>query len=355
MNRPRWTARLAVLALALAAIATGAAPAQAATPDVKGWVLWDVTTASVAPSGTWPAATTVTTLSTGRYQVTFPGQGAPGGIVHVTAVSDSPQWCLAESWSQSGTSEVAVIRCHKIGGGPVASSFSAFFTKSSFVAFSPRPYGYVDSLATGSIVTQFNSSGGVNTSTPGPGPVGQWTVKFNGLTSAIGNPFGGGIQVTAVNANTATAVRCKVGGWSSSPSGQDIRVLCFDAVGSPVNTRFTVTYQYQVSLYGAVSPPNNHGYVLTFPNGGPADTNYNSVSGVGSNGVGAGTPGFANFPAIGVSQNTVQVTAHGQNPFFCNIRNPWSNTGSLLVVVACFQPSGGQVGSGFLVGTSSII
>src|SRR5690349_24771421 len=67
-----------------------AGPAHAALPDRFGFVLYDG--AGPVASSTYPSSTTVVGTA-GHYQVRFPGQGASGGVVHVTAVSLAPRWC----------------------------------------------------------------------------------------------------------------------------------------------------------------------------------------------------------------------------------------------------------------------
>ncbi|MBB5867741.1 hypothetical protein F4553_001120 [Allocatelliglobosispora scoriae] len=359
MSRSPRVARLAVLAIALTT-AVSAVPAHAATPDARAWVLRDqsAATPSVVPYGTFPAATTVSTLAVGRYLVTFPGQGASGGIVHVTAVATTPKWCQAENWFQSGPDELVIIRCHQPGGALVASGFSAFFTSSSPGGSAFGPYGYVDSNASGSIVSQFNSTGAANTSVSGP--PGQWTVTFPGLLPGI-SALAGGVQATAVNPQIGA--RCKVGSWNSVPIGTEVQVYCFNAVGAPLNTRFTATYQFTVALYGANAPPNNHGYVFATPAPGPIQTNYNSQLGFGANTVAPITspPGlaFVTFPNVGAGPNTVQVTAYGTSSNFCGMSNPWINVsgGPSVFVrnVNCFSATGGPATTGFLASTSSLV
>jgi hypothetical protein len=62
----------------------------------------------------------------GRYRVTFAGQAARGGVVHVTAISGSPQWCQVDTFWPSGPDELAQIACYKVGGALVPSGNSNF-------------------------------------------------------------------------------------------------------------------------------------------------------------------------------------------------------------------------------------
>jgi len=345
----------AVLAAVVSLVPATSTPSQAAVPDRKGWVLYNAIGVTTVAFGTWPAATTVTPLApAGRYQVKFPGQGAPGGVVHVTAVNSAPHWCQAEAWGVSGADEIVILRCYKLGGVLDPTSFSAFFTSSSGLgAFGP--YGYAFSSATGTVLNQYNSSGAANTVTTGP--VGQYLVQFPGLVT--GGPLDGSLQATAVN--SATGARCKIAKWQSTATGQDVLVYCFDSFGAFLNTAFTVTYQYKVSLYGASYPPKYFGYFLYQPPVGPPTTNFNSILGLSANTItpaGAGLS-LVTFPSIGFPQNTVQVTAYGPTADFCGLNTFWANFGSgpdtVVRDVNCFTAGGAPSGNGFLVSANSIL
>ncbi|NUR69669.1 MAG: hypothetical protein HOU81_02515 [Hamadaea sp.] len=352
----RTLSRLAATLLAtLALVTVSTAPSQAAVPDRKGWVLYNAPGASTVAFGTWPAATTVTPLApAGRYQVRFPGQAAPGGVVHVTAINASPHWCQVEAWGISVADEIVILRCYKLGGILDPTSFSAFFTSSSGLgAFGP--YGYAYSSAAGAVLNQYNSSGAANTVTPGP--VGQYLVKFSGLVT--GGPLDGSLQATAVN--SGTGARCKIAKWSSTAAGQDVLVYCFNSAGAFMNTAFTVTYQYKVSLYGSSYPPKYFGYILNGPPIGPPTTNFNSVGGLGVNTIAPAGAGLSlvTFPRIGFPQNTVQVTAYGPSPDFCGLNTFWANFGAgpdtVVRDVICFTSAGAPSSNGFLVSASSIL
>jgi hypothetical protein len=356
-SRSVWRARILAVLLTVVAVFATTPSADAAVPDVKGWALWNDAAGSTVAFGTWPAATTVTPLMpAGRYQIKFPGQAAPGGggVVHVTAINTNPHWCQAETWFPAGPDEIAIIRCYRLGGVIAPTNFSAFFTKSSGGP-AAGPYGYVDSTAGGVLVSQYNSAGLGNTSTPGP--VGQWTVSMPGVIA--GGPLVGSWQATAVN--SGVGAKCKVATWASTPNGQFARVWCFDSFGAPLNTRFTLTYQYRVSLYGAAFPPKYYGYFLNQPPAGPPPTNFNSVLGFGANTIMPAGLGLSlvTFPRIGFAQNTVQVTAFGANSDFCGLNTFWGNFGPGPDVVVrdvnCWTAGGAPVNSGFTVSANSIL
>lgn len=349
---PRPLARTAILLLALAAGAlSAAAPARAALPDKFAFVLWNGS-ATVA-TGTYPAATTVVTGPPGRYRILFPGSAAPGGVVHVTAIGANPNWCQANTWGPSGSDEIVYVDCYKAGGTPNFTPFTAFFESSS----PPPPpingrFGYVDALPSGALVTQYNSSGAVNSVSPLS--VGLWAVKMPNLSTP--GPIDGSLQATAVS---ATPARCKVVKWNSSPSGQLIYVACHDALGAPVDTRFTLTYQYNQSLYGAGWPPKYFGYLWYAPPLGPVPTNFNSQVGPGANSLGAAGTGLylVKFPMLAATPDTVQVTAAGPGPEFCNLLTFWAHFAPDTVVrdVACYDNGGTPIDTGFLISANAAI
>ncbi|HTJ38473.1 MAG TPA: hypothetical protein VL738_35010 [Dactylosporangium sp.] len=346
--------RLAILAsllpaAAAAAVLTTAAPASAALPDKVAFVQWNGS-ATVA-TGTLPATTTVVTGPVGRYRVLFPGAAAARGVVHVTAINDAPYWCQANTWGPAGLDEVVYIDCYKAGGTPAFTAFTAIFESSSppTIAINGR-FGYVDAQPTGALVSQFNSAGAVNSVTPLA--VGQWLVKMPNLSTP--GPVDGSLQATAVNVAPA---RCKVAKWSSSPAGQQILVYCSGPTGAPLNTRFTLTYQYQQSLYGAGWPPKYFGYLWNAPPLGPASTNFNSVLGPAVNTLTPAGTGLSlvRFPQLAVTPATVQVTATGPAPDFCNLLTSWFYIGTDIVVrdVACYTNAGARIDSGFLISANS--
>ncbi|MEO6703418.1 MAG: hypothetical protein ABI140_12555, partial [Jatrophihabitantaceae bacterium] len=319
----RWLAAACALAattIGFSLSATGNS-AQAAVPDKFGFVLWNG--AATVGSGTWPAATTVTVLGVGQYLVNFPGQAIPGGTAHVTAINSAPHWCQLNNFGPSGADEVVTISCYKVGGVLDPTAFSAIFDASSGPASSVGSFGYVNSQASGSIISQYNSAGLGNSVTHSG--IGQWTVKFPGL--ATPGPIDGSLQATAVSQQIPA--RCKVLSWSSSPGGQVAQVTCFGATGAPFDTQFTLTYQYQRSLYGAAIPPKYFGYLWNVPPVGPASTNFNNPLGPGANSVAASGLGLSivKFPQLAVLPDDIQVTAAGKLADFCGLDNIWTHSG----------------------------
>ncbi len=351
--RTRPGRRLLAGALALGALAatavTGGGSAAAAAPDRFGFVLYSG--GAVVGTGTTPAGTTVGVIGTGQYKITFVGAARDGGVAHVTAINSAPHWCQVNGYTPSGADEVVTISCHKVGGAPDFTDFSAIFSSSSGPV-TAGAFGYVNAMPSGALVSQYNSAVLGNTVTHTG--IGQWSVKFPGLSTP--GPIDGSLQATAVSPPTVPA-RCKVLGWTSATSGQVAQVSCFDAGGAPADTQFTLTYQYQRSLYGGAIPPKYFGYLWNQPTGGPAATNYNSILGPGANTLSAGTLSLVTFPKIGVLPDDIQVTGSGPGSDFCGLNFTWTHSGSDTIVrdVNCFTNAGAPSAAGFLVSDNSAL
>src|SRR5919107_597996 len=152
----KWLRRLAggLTVGALAATVLSSGSAGAAVPDRFGFVLWN---GAVVGSGTAPAATTVAVVGTGQYKINFVGAAAAGGVVHVTAINSAPHWCQVNGFGPSGADEVVSISCYRVGGAPDFTGFSAIFSSSSGPASAVGSFGYVDSAASGALISQYNS------------------------------------------------------------------------------------------------------------------------------------------------------------------------------------------------------
>jgi hypothetical protein len=344
----RWRAGLcAIAAGAVAGALAVAAPAHAAVPDKFGYVLWNGSV--VDGSGTFPAANTVTPVGPGRYRVTFVGQAASGGVVHVTAIGAAPQWCQVDTFGPVGTDEVAQVACYRVGGLLAMSAFSATYGSSSGPpTVHVGQFGYVD--WSGGVVSQYNSAGGLNL--VAHLAVGEWQVELQGLVTPA---IDGSLQATAIN---FAPVRCKVAKWSSSTVGQEVIVLCFDPSGALRDTRFNLTYQLQRSLYGGFAPPRFFGYLWWAPPLGPPSTNFSNPLGPGANTVVVGGTGITGvvFPTLARLPDDIQVTATGWNPNFCQLAAPWVHSGSDTIAkyVLCYDNVGTFADTGFLISDNTV-
>ncbi len=350
MQIKRW-ASVALISAIAATTAAWAQPAQALVPDAFGFALYS----GGVVSQEFPTGTTVLPTGVGRWNVTFPGIGVPQGVAHVTAVHDAVtnppgRWCQAETWGVVGPDEVVKVACYSPGGVLDSTpGFSVLFARSSVTVIPPPSrYGYVHAAAGGGFFSAFNSSGGpVNVTNVGAG---MYSVGFSGL--ATPGPRDGSFQVTAVN--PAVGARCKIADWLSSANGQFARVFCFNPAGAFANTNFTLTYQFQRSLYGPAFPPGRFGYLWNQPPLGPPPTVFNSSGGAVA--LAAGPPVWtAQWASIGTPLGNTQVTAFGTTPDFCGLHQPWFNTvtGTLIARVNCFTNAGVPVNSGFFASHSS--
>lgn len=354
MSIGRWRRLRLVAGLGLGLAVGGAVfavttSAQAAVPDRFGFVLYNGSV--VVPSGTFPPATAVAPGIPGQYKVTFPGQAAKGGVIHVTAINPKAHWCQVDKFTPAGANEVAIVSCYLPSGVRDKTAFSLTFNSSTGTPVGAGRFGYVDTQASGVIVSQYNSAGAANAVSHTA--VGQWLVKLPAL--ATPGPQSGSFQATAVN--PATGAHCKVANWASSTSGQLVKVWCFKAGGAFFDTRFHLTFQYQRALYGGAFPPKHFGYLWNRPPLGPPPTNFNSVLGPGANTLAPAGTGLSllTYKAIGTAPDDVQVTAFGGKSEFCGLNTAWARISGNAVVrdVNCFTSTGTPINTGFFASYNS--
>jgi hypothetical protein len=358
---PRLATAIATLGLGAAFAVSGmTGAAQAAVPNHWGFAYVNVPIGVPDPThqaGSWPPGFVVhvTPGVPGQEFVRFPQIASKAGAVHVTAIADIAVWCQAQRWFPSGPDEVAAVRCYRPGGAPVFVPFTVSFGQSSTAPIPPgRAFGYVHFDPAAGIVTRFNSSGGVNT--VAPGPVGSWVVSLPGLGSA---GLSGNVQVTAVD--PAQPARCKLAAWAPQPARQVMLVHCFNKIGAPLKTGWTLTYQRGRSVTG--TQPKAFAY--TFDNKPlapgpyaplPAAVNFNSAGGINTiRNAGLGLR-LALFPRVGLLPNTVQVTAVGPGAGFCNLLTIWFTSAPQVIVrdVACYTATGTRQNQASMISYTSL-
>ena len=210
--------------------------------------------------------------------------------------------------------------------------FSVAFSWSSQPSPAGVSYGYLESTGVNGTVTQFDSAGGLITSTQLPGGV--WHVVMPGLGGP--GPQTGGIQVTPA---TVRPEHCKVRNWSTTAAAESIYVMCFTPAGAPAHLRWNLTYQNGNDITGLV--PMKFGYVW-HTIAAPATTNFNSICGPPPvNTVTPGAPYTVTFPCIFAPPTSVLLSASGNNHDFCSLTGPggWSNAGPAVIVpgVRCYH------------------
>lgn len=363
---------IAVVLAAVLAVTAGvigglgaARPAQAATADLWGFAYSD-TLAPVAWTtmdttrqwGSWKAAhpgdwASVIRTAPGRYRVRMPWVGSnQRGAVHLTAVSSSPRWCTAVNWFVIGADRAIDLQCAGPGGVLVDTLFTVLFTASSGVLPAGQgSHAYVH--YSGAIASTYNSAGGVNTVTPGPG-VGQYQVRLPLVGAA--NVLAGDIQVTATQ-TSGQPYRCKVlDRWSVLGTDVLIPIGCFEPlVSQPANSGFVVSYHRQRSVTGEFLPPSRFGYIWHHP-APPPPTNYNNPFGGPANSV---TPILVGryqlrVPATGLAETHVQLTGYGDLPTYCTIGG-WSHSSAseLVARITCFDAVGAFADQSFFATATS--
>lgn len=341
-RRLMMAAAAVISGLGLAGAAAGTA--QAALPGAWGFALVQ-TPSGAAAAGHWaesvPSPPPVASPgSPGQEVVRFAGIGIKGGVVHATAVTDQFAWCQAQKWGPSGSTETVVVQCYLKGGVPGFVPFTVTFSASSgAVAGAGLLYAYVHDT-NASVAASYNSAGGVNTvTTLSPG---EWLVRLPGPGPAAQT---GGLQVTA--ANPAKPAICDVASWAWTPGEQDVRVGCYDPVGAPQPSGWSLTYQNGRAVTGAA--PARHAYTLNnqplvagpyAP--APPGINFSSAGGVNTVTRAGLAQSLVRFPLVGLKPDTVLVTAMDPGAKVCNLNTVWATSGGSAVVrdVNCYLPSG---------------
>ncbi|MBP2322998.1 hypothetical protein JOF56_003383 [Kibdelosporangium banguiense] len=337
---------------------TVSVPAQASIGDVWAFAYNDKPAPGpvfglMDPSHQWTPtgpASEVRSYGTGRYEVRFAKTANKVGIPHVTAVNPKPHYCQLVGWKPSFSTgyEHVWVDCYAFGGVPADSRFTVMFTGSSgFSPFGTDKHAYIHSAYDGTILDEYNSEGLANyVGWGGPG-TGEWKVwlPMSGPPDESGN-----FQATAVNDKPA---RCKISEWYPGASGQTVVVRCYDYNSKPFDTGWTLSYNRERPVVGAIGPPKLFGYVWVNP-ALPSQTNYNSLGAVNTVFFGPGQY-LVTFPKVGMLEDHVQVTAFGKGSEHCGLEDLWGTSGGNAVVrnVNCFDEFGKRAKSDSFVAYTS--
>lgn len=344
---PRTRVLLLTGALLVAPLATTATPAAAATPDRYGFAYLDTPTppGAYVPdlSRQWSGGPPVTVSPTGpvgMYQVRFPGQAAPAGVAHVTAVNRTGEWCMVENYGPSGADEIVNVRCYRPGGALANSRFAVLFSFSSgMVPAASGAYASLRSTPAGGVMATYNSLGPPNSIAWLSAGTYRATLPGVGAGAALT----GSVQVTA--ANGAVPARCKVINWTTTGAGQDVIVRCVNPAGVPTNTGWTLSYQHKRAINGGLAPPTRYGYLFDTLGAPPPAAVYNSLGGAAVAGAAGTGLRAVNFSLIGLQQDHMQVTAVGSGPEYCTMAQPWLTSGGTVTLryVICYTNTGALV------------
>lgn len=282
------------------------------------------------------AVNTITRSGVGRYTVRLPDLGAVSGTVLVTAYGPGTSNCKVLSWGPRGTAQLVSIRCFTATGVLADTPFTMSYTNHTGVVGSDLAYVWANQPTEASYVPsqpyQANSSGATNRiQRLGTG---SYLVKLPHLGRSAGH-----VQVTAYGPGPE---RCKVVSWGPNGAEQDIRVLCNTSNGTPVDTRFTLTYVRGGNVLGEP--------ICCRPDGNPTDyawanrpiaASYTpnplyqftgfaqqiTISRLATGSYAVHVPGFLNG-------GNVQVTAYGSNSAQCKV-NSWTPAAGIRVL--CFR------------------
>jgi hypothetical protein len=207
------------------------------------------TTASYTPSSIYQwnsksATNTVNRLGVGKYQAILPSLNVVGGTVLVTAYGSGSERCKVVAWVPSGSNTLVNVNCFNSSGSPVDTTYNLSYMTDVVVGLdtSPGPHygGYVwANNSTASSYTplstyRLNNTGGGHSITRTA--TGTYTVNFSYLKPSNRTTA----QVTAYG---STGEYCTVNSWDSDGrGGTNVNVRCFNNLGSPVDTKFTLTY-----------------------------------------------------------------------------------------------------------------
>lgn len=360
MSIRRFLAASLATAAATLGLMAPAAPAAAKPVATWGFAYFDnpspLSWVTLDPSrqwGTWKTSfpadfATGIKVAAGRYYVRYPHLATGGiGIAHVTAVDRAGHYCQVAKTFDRGRDLIVDVACFAPGGAPDDARFSVLFTVGSGSGYPSAPGGYAFlTYGPGGIVQVDNSTGAANSA--GPISTGQYQVKLPGVGERTGRTSGN-LQVTAAG---SVPTRCKIAKWGQTGADVLAYVFCFDALGSPADSAFYLSYHRERAVV-ATYPPKYFGYVWTPDMTGA--TNFNNPIGFGANSLApvVGLPGYAavRFPQLAAAETHAQITASGGDPGYCNIASAWDTAvapSNAVLPVVCFDKTGRPAAQRFL-------
>jgi hypothetical protein len=314
---------------------------------------------------------TVTRLATGYYRVDFPGMnpsacGGNSGNAQVVAHSGTNERCKVESWGANAFTPTTIsvhVRCVTPSGAPANSPFVANFRRHVATSTQGIAGGYLwadqptAASYTPSSAYQWKPAGTAHT-------IRRHSVGTYEVTIAGSSTSGGTVAVTAQGPGSE---HCKVSWWSVIGANTVVGVNCFSTTGSPVDTRFSLNFDY-----GTPSGTTDYGYLMPFK-GGYAWTNdpnaasytplwpYQTILDrlsypqgcVAMRSVTAGRTAtgryFLDYGLLRDTDSTAFATAHGVGSNYCKLQS-WLSDGSggTRVSVKCFDASGAPADSAYV-------
>ena len=280
---------------------------------------------------------------TGQYRVRFAGMGGSGGVAHVRRYgSTNPGYCTVSSWSH-GTDVNVYVRCFDAAGALADAMFVAHFTNRTVPGGNFAYFWANQPLAAGPYApsaTYAYDSTGVATQIERTG-VGEYIIYLNAVSGLYPNFHNDGhLQVTAYNVN---AVHCGTR-VTADENPTPLIVRCFDAAGTAVDSRFTVSYSYDVNVLGT-TPDRGNAYVRNHW----ADPPY--LSGWWNAG---GEPDLVHvatgryqlqFPALATAHGYAIVSTQEASHTYCNMSSWYQDAVIMeqLVNIRCYDATTGAL------------
>jgi hypothetical protein len=186
----------------------------------------------------------------GLYEVTLPGMAlssVKGGTVLVTAYGTSAAKCKVEYWVASGSDIKVNVRCF-VGSRPSNTRFTlSYFEKPGTLAISVAEdqneawYVWANTTPTPSRFYQSNSYGNPRTTTDATKATltslstGRYRVTLPGVKAFNKTTT----QLTGYGSDSSY---CNTVAWIPSTGATDVTVQCYDASGSPADSKFDLLY-----------------------------------------------------------------------------------------------------------------
>ncbi|MBX3250217.1 MAG: hypothetical protein KF901_23765 [Myxococcales bacterium] len=194
------------------------------------------------------AVGSVRRLGVGNYLVSFEGNIASAGTAAVTSIGSRGESCVVSGWWSIPGSGVSVgVRCFDIGGRGVAQPSDTLFSLRYQAARRTDvsvalAYATADRSIESEYVPDdrvaYGGGGLVRAFRYG---VGSYAIDLPGVVATRAVPV-----VTAVE---DVAAACNPTGWLPSGHGTRVFVRCVNAAGSPMDTRYTVSYRNGPTQY----------------------------------------------------------------------------------------------------------
>ena len=272
----------------------------------------------------------VSRQGTGSYRVTFAGLGDPGGVAHATAYGANANFCAVVRWNPSGADETVEVKCWDRGTAEVDTMFVANFAVGS-QAGAALSYLWADG---GNRTGRYTPNDQYRYDTTGQAAwieragAGHYKVFVPVSKGLTGDPST--FQVTSYGAAT---FRCKLSRVSIATGVHE--VVCHDAVGTPYDSKFALTFSSQGSVLGRT------------------DKRYGEYTDASAGTTNPAT-GVYVVPARELGQARGQVVAYAtrDSSTYCHVGRWYVSGADLSMEVRCFDSGGNPAAAQFMVGVT---